>query len=402
VYEKVEGRIDDSVSEHERDFHIMVFLLKISIRDRHCQRRSAAVSGHFRSRDEGEFVEPRQSFPSIFCLEIHHSGLHCLCQTWLYAIANAIESCINGTSSIRTFDTTKLRTASGALDDHAIPTRLQLYPQSPLSLPKPGLIGVGLPGAGSGHPSDRRSMPPPMMPHRRNSNNASASASAAAPDGVRARKASFRKAWKQGTELAGETWSNVKNIGGGGGVGHGGNANSNRNSFVYDSTAAGTLQADNSGSAPQQSVENSALHRPGTSPLLPTTSPNSSYDLGQRGNMASWSGEESLSADSEIEKRVLEMVGLDGLGLGRIDVPNVQGQSQGLVNGRNGRDITPPETPVFRSNEGSMSTLGAEQVVDEVWDMKRLREIAERADNTKCADCGKSMRSSRWATISEY
>ena len=170
---------------------------------------------------------------------------------WLYAIANAIESCINGTSSIRTFDASRLRTQSGTLDDYAQPK-----------------LGLGSPSTPAlAH--NRRSMPPLGRNHSMDKER-------------RVRKTSFKNVLKQG----GEKWQNVVN-----GV-------TNRNSASFDIPRPVYTSS--------QSYEHSGRVTP------PTTTP--TIGLSPSRSIREWGYDaEDSTQDTVIEKRVLEMAGL-GLG----------------------------------------------------------------------------------------
>ena len=237
-------------------------------------------------------------------------------QQWLYAICNAIESCINGTSSVRTFDTTKLRSPSGSLDDHALPSR-RLFD------------GRGLPSIPGSPNANRRSMPPPRTPTGRMSPTS-------APIS-RQRQTSFKKKIRQSAEIAGEKWT----------------------SYL---------------SAPKNSVDIT-----GTSPSIPAShSPNSQVENGR-----------STPDNEFIAQRVLEMASL-GLGISSSTPPS-------------GKRIHSDGTPKSAEKSVDMtSSKSADRMdVPEVPDMAMLRAIAEAPANSRCADCGRGMKSSRWATLSE-
>ncbi|KAK8847482.1 hypothetical protein IAR55_005340 [Kwoniella newhampshirensis] len=297
---------------------------------------------------------------------------------WLYAICNAIESCINGTSSVRTFDASKLRTVSGSLDDHALPTRTKL------GLGFNGrVIGLGLPMPHGG----RRSMPP-------------------TPTGVRpgeveenrTRKTSLKKVLKQ----SGERLSNA--VTGGGGSGHTGDR-SHRNSFgaSLDLPRPSFIKGGSSRSSlPLSTPETDTI--PSSSGLsTPTTI---STPPAQASGRPSW-------ADGEIEKRVLEMAGL-GLGLGPSALDGggeSPGSAKRRVKSEAVRKIDHQQEEDQRSPGGQGMTrsksddrhpagVGQGEVVEGTFDITELKRIAELEGNRTCADCGKSMRASRWATTS--
>ena len=171
---------------------------------------------------------------------------------WLYAIANAIESCINGTSSVRTFDSSRLRTQSGTLDDHAQPR-----------------LGLGSPSTPA--LNNRRSMPPLGRNHSMTDKER------------RVRKTSFKNVLKQG----GEKFQNVMN-----GVSY-------RNPTSFD--------------LPRPPISsNNSYDRPPGRITPPTTTP--SVGLSPSKSIREWGYDaEDSTQDTVIEKRVLEMAGL-GLG----------------------------------------------------------------------------------------
>nr|XP_019047066.1 hypothetical protein I302_03673 [Kwoniella bestiolae CBS 10118]OCF25996.1 hypothetical protein I302_03673 [Kwoniella bestiolae CBS 10118] len=280
---------------------------------------------------------------------------------WLYAICNAIESCINGTSSVRTFDASKLRTVSGSLDDHALPARGKL-----------GLgfnsraIGLGFPIP----PNGRRSMPP--TPTESNTPDSSME--------KRTRKTSLKKVLKQ----SGEKLSNVVS----------GNSGGHRNSFGggLDLPRPVFGKAGSRSSLPLSTPELDRINMP--PPPVPISSR-------PRSNKGSW-------ADGEIEKRVLEMA---GLGLGEIpsarsgmeDSPN---SIKRRVKSEAVRKPTHPSRSGFHASDTGGEPMNRSRSQDNNpsneggLDMKELKRIAEVGGNRRCADCGKGMRSSRWASIS--
>ncbi|OCF45792.1 hypothetical protein I317_00280 [Kwoniella heveanensis CBS 569] len=300
---------------------------------------------------------------------------------WLYAICNAIESCINGTSSVRTFDASKLRTVSGSLDDHALPARSKL-----------GLgfnsraIGLGFPLPSNG----RRSMPPTPTEHT-------------LPDAAsekRTRKTSLKKVLKQ----SGERLSSA--MGGGGGSTH-------RNSFGggLDPPRPAFGKVGSRTSLPLTTPELDSIKMP-PPPVpvasTPTTNPIDSSE-GRSESNSSW-------VDGEIEKRVLEMAGL-GLGIGNTDTalaPSHPSDSPNSVKrrvkseavrkahhpSRAGYNASDSE-PMARSKSDDRQN-GQTDERDGKGGMVELRRIADLPMNTRCADCGKGMKSSRWATISTH
>ncbi|WWC68030.1 uncharacterized protein I206_101949 [Kwoniella pini CBS 10737] len=298
---------------------------------------------------------------------------------WLYAICNAIESCINGTSSVRTFDASKLRTVSGSLDDHALPARGKL-----------GLgfnsraIGLGFPVP----PNGRRSMPPTPTDNYHST-----------PESVerRTRKTSLKKVLKQ----SGERLSNV--VSGNSGY---------RNSFGggLDLPRPSYLKAGSRTSLPLSTPEMNKFdinHMP--PPPIPTSTRPKTNQVEEVATpqKGSW-------VDGEIEKKVLEMAGL-GLGLGDSPVERLEngnGESPNTVKRRvKSEAVRKPTHPsrsgyMNHSEGGGGETMGRSKSNDGTpdeggqFDMKELKRIADLDGNRKCADCGKGMRSSRWATIS--
>ncbi|WWD21573.1 hypothetical protein CI109_106059 [Kwoniella shandongensis] len=300
---------------------------------------------------------------------------------WLYAICNAIESCINGTSSVRTFDASKLRTVSGSLDDHALPTR------SKLGLGFNGrIIGLGLPMP----PGGRRSMPPtPTSAHSSDTGE------------KRTRKTSLKKVLKQ----SGERLSNAVT---GGGSGSGGDR-SHRNSFGagLDIPRPSFIKGGSSRSSlplstpEMETIPNSDATSISTSTATPPA---------QTSGRPSW-------VDGEIEKRVLEMAGL-GLGLGPSSPSGAGGDSPGSAKRRvkseavrrtsnqpddelqhpGGQMLTRSRSD-DKPHASEIAGPGLEQGAATL-DLAELRRITELEGNRKCADCGKNMKASRWATIS--
>ena len=216
----------------------------------------------------------------------------------MYAICNAIESCINGQSSVRTFDQTKLRTASGALDDHALPR------------PHP-MHGLGLGGIGN-----RRSMP-------------------AHPEGRWAkptRKTSLKNAIRQSGER---------------------------------------LHKAVGGRSPALEIP---THYSGSRTPTPEGTPSSRF-----------SQHAPSVIDDEIEASVLAMAGV-GLDPQRRVFSEAGVHLSAIPSGGQKMERT-------RSAD--------EAAAAETTDAALLRRVAALPENLKCADCGKPMKASRWATISE-
>lgn len=216
------------------------------------------------------------------------------------------------------------------------------------------MIGLGLPlHQIPGSPGSRRSMPPPARPET---------------DGLskRQRKSSLKKVLKQ----SGDMLSSV--VGGG----QRQSIDSGRPPFL---ATVGRMGSKNSTSSGED-----AWHTP-----LTTTAQASPASSTSRPSDKSWHEEK---ADGDIEKRVLEMAGL-GLGLSSsTSSSNRRVQSEGVAKLSPGSSIARSQS----ANEESPIPK-----VAEVPDMKMLRRIADLPGNDRCADCGKGMKSSRWATLSE-
>ncbi|WRT64682.1 uncharacterized protein IL334_001616 [Kwoniella shivajii] len=327
---------------------------------------------------------------------------------WLYAICNAIESCINGTSSVRTFDASKLRTVSGSLDDHALPARGKL-----------GLgfnsraIGLGFPIP----PNGRRSMPPTPTEQTTPDHPFSLE--------KRTRKTSLKKVLKQSSEMLSNVvngnGSNRNSLGGGG---YGGALDLPRNVFGK----AGSRTSLPLSSTPEIDINKYDNDMP--PPPVPTSSrPKSKINtesLSHGKDTGIGIGDKAIAGtwvDGDIEKRVLEMAGLGlGLGMGSGDdhLPrNHPSDSPNSIKRRvKSEAIRKTPTHPSRAGYANLSEGGGEAInrskshddrnldfqpesdSTSTLDMKELRRIAGLESNSKCADCGKNMKSSRWATIS--
>lgn len=299
---------------------------------------------------------------------------------WLCAIANAIESCINGTSSVRTFDTSKLGTSSGALDDHALPAVRHLKPLG-LGFPLPSLPST---------PGSRRSMPPL-------SRNGSGSAKLMQDGDRRIRKTSFKNVLKQ----SGEKWSSVMN-----GV-------TNRNSASFDlprPTPYGDMppppppaQTHESMLPPiiipkdpdmEEGQSGSDRRTPPPNGPTPSSSLIMSTSPSSKSIRESWDGYDG-SHDTVIEKRVFEMA---GLGLG--DSPRSSASLARRVQSDTGSKLLDADTGTEISRSRSADIPRPEKPMPEMT-MKTLRELADSPQNAKCADCKKPTKASQWATLSE-
>lgn len=117
-------------------------------------------------------------------------------------------------------------------------------------------------------------------------------------------------------------------------------------------------------------------------------------------------GQGSTGVDGDIEKRVMEMAGL-GLGISPAGESSAAGRRiLSEAPRRAGAGLSPPEG-MTRSQSadtrlgGSVdASASSRNDMDPRWDMAMLRRIVEKPGNSQCADCGKNMKSSRWAAIS--
>jgi hypothetical protein len=277
---------------------------------------------------------------------------------WLYAIANAIESCINGTSSVRTFDATRLRTSS-ALDDHAVP----LHTKN---------LGLGFPIPAT--PGNRRSMPP-LGRHTSFNGNGDRER--------RIRKTSFKNVLKQG----GEKWQSVVN----------GVTNRNSSSFDIPRPMPANLNR-NSGIGHEEEGQGVAIiPGPGAGGRITPTPPNSTTpgsgitaSPSSKSVLETWGHGGDSTEDTVIEKRVLEMAGL-GLGSSPRSASLARRvQSEGVRH-----------LEINNSHAGSeMSRSRSAETMPEMT-MKVLRELADNPSNSRCADCKKPTKASQWATLSK-
>lgn len=226
----------------------------------------------------------------------------------------------------------------------------------------------------SNTPGARRSMPPPARP-----------SIITDPADRRQRKPSLKKVLRQSAEIAGEKWNHVLN---------------HRNSSGFDLPRASFLaQAgrSNSGQMPMPSTAEEVV-RPTSTPLEKSTTSQTTHTSqttqSRISDRSSWCDEDG---QDEIEKRVLEMAGL-GIGAS---------PGSTAIDRRAVSDI-PPRTPSHRDTNAPTDmarTRSAEipphLAVKEQVDMKLLRKIADMPENSQCADCRRSMKSSRWATLSK-
>lgn len=219
--------------------------------------------------------------------------------------------------------------------------------------------------------NSRRSMPPPARPPI--SGDAE----------KRQRKPSLKKVLRQSAEIAGEKWNNVLN---------------HRNSSGFDLPRPSFLAQTGRSSSSKTSTGAEDTARP-TSVALDAsatshTTQNSQTTRSQFSDKSSWCDDEG---QDEIEKRILEMAGL-GLGgspgSSSIDRRAVSDVPIRTVNKRDSQATM----DMARTRSAEIPPLPpAKQQVD----MKTLRSIADLPENSQCADCRRSMKSSRWATLSK-
>ncbi|BEI89051.1 uncharacterized protein CcaverHIS019_0204130 [Cutaneotrichosporon cavernicola] len=250
-------------------------------------------------------------------------------RTWIYTICNAIESCINGTSTVRSSDR---RPAEDS-----------------------GSVSVGNIGEGIGAMSikDRRKSTGSKKKPTRQSIGALGIVPPPPPRGEepRKRRTSLKSRLKQGAEAAGDRLSTV--------VG-----------------------------AKRSSVDFERLAFLAPAARMPSYNASSSTSASRR---ASWYSED------DIERRVLEMAG-------------VEAASQRTSSSRPG---TAPSGS-GRTRSDASATRGCLAVVEparrpspspaleasEALCMADLHSLAATGANTRCADCGRATKTSRWATLS--
>lgn len=212
------------------------------------------------------------------------------------------------------------------------------------------------------------------------------------PGHPRERQTSFKKALRQSAEMAGEKWKDVllspRSPDGNGKQGflapHSGLRSSSSHSAI--SSAGGRYP-----SPPPPKSDGSHDSQPTQSKIS---------DTGDQSGVGDTSWYE-VDADGEIEKRVMEMAGL-GIGLSPNNSPNnvdrrVRSEGRGVLGSTAGgvRDVGEEMTRSKSAEVPSQERKGRKL------DMETLRWVAGLPGNTVCADCGKSTKASRWATISE-
>ncbi|UOH84167.1 hypothetical protein LQV05_000961 [Cryptococcus neoformans] len=299
---------------------------------------------------------------------------------WLYAICNAIESCINGTSTVRTIDQAKARGPSGAYDDHALPTRSKYnlgFSARNLSLGFVPLVQTG-----------RKSMPPTPV-------------EATSPE-ARIRKTSLKKVLKQ----SGERFTNA----------------------MTGAASSVNLAAHTADQPPEKAKRNSfgglevprpTFGRAGSRQSLPAPAPDR-QPLQQQFNqllppISTPPGAKSSWADNDIESRVLKMPGLglgasppsrSGGGHGVLPLAESPSSTKRRVKSEAIRKPHANKHKLAQHQDGegltrSKSDDGSKMLVEDLADDKKeLKRIASEEGNSRCADCHGGMKASRWATIS--
>jgi hypothetical protein len=274
--------------------------------------------------------------------------------------------------------------------------------------------------------------------------------------GLRRRKSSFKKVLRSSKELAGlagEKWANVvQGVQGRSGTTSASATTPNGSPYLDGSAMLSNLDIprtgrpapvhrDSSGSSTRspgivrEETRSSFSASHGNASVANGYSdgrrtPTSALGVGQNvvdvsaspaSRISSWSDRTRMSwydetqMDGEIEKRVLEMAGIGGTGTGsagsvqqrRVVSERIREGSELEVNGmtevaRTKSADVPRERVVQdggRTESEGMHSRGAGK--GEMADMRMLRRLADIEGNKKCADCGKGMKSSRWATLSE-
>lgn len=268
-------------------------------------------------------------------------------KTWIYALCNAIEACINGTSTLRSLNDVKKLAPPDFDDDDTLPVRKGSgQSDRDRRLPIPPAVKQN---------TSRHSLPAPPRP-------APPRGESSTPRGGQHRQ-SLKNRIKSSAELAGDKLGSKS----------GGKANRNsmdlqqRPAFMY---------------------ANSFNHR-----------------------------EEYYDMESDIERRVYEMAGLQRDARdAREQAPSSSGHSQVQHSQTSHSQQGQPQPQYPDTNLASLRALSPvlgspglppgmeEQTVDVEpvkLDKALLRQIADTGANARCADCGKRTKSSRWATQSE-
>lgn len=303
-------------------------------------------------------------------------------RTWIYTICNAIESCINGTSTVRGSDLHKMASSDSA------------------SIGSGGGVSVGNFGAGIGGTKSDKSSSRPKTKNGARSSMAMPPPSQPVPPRIeepRKGRTSLKSRFKHGAEMAGDKLSTV--VGGG-----------KRSSMDLERPAF--------------------LAQGGRMPSYNSSSLNS--------RRASWYD------DDDLERRVMEMAasgsstpaqtpGVGGGSGGPRSVtppPQPGAPAFGSKKSSSARPSTAPSSGLTHKNSllrrpGPNAGSGLREVENELapapapapvsalsipapppgaqerLDMSHLRRIASLGANQRCADCGRATKTSRWATLSE-
>jgi hypothetical protein len=254
-------------------------------------------------------------------------------RTWIYTICNAIESCINGTSTVRPSDRRAMEESGG-------------------------MSAVGNVGAGIGATStkDRRKSTGSKKKPARQSIGAMGMAPPPPPRGEepRKRRTSLKSRLKQGAEAAGDRLSTV--------------VGSKRGSVDLERPAF--------------------LAQGGRMPSYNTSSVNSTS------RRASW------YEDEDIERRVMEMAGMDAASQrSRSRRPGTAPSGDGRT--RSGGSAGRGRLAVVEPARRPSPSPGLEAAEPQL-SMDYLRHLAATGANARCADCGRATKTSRWATLSTF
>ena len=243
------------------------------------------------------------------------------------------------------------------------------------------------PGAGK-----RRSMPPPPR-------SPIYAESAPGVEAKRGRTPSFKKVLRQSAEIAGGKWNNVVNPRRSSGLDFPLPVTHQHQHQTSSTNTKSSMSTDETEQRPKPVTANPspAMSRAPTVPV--DRSPWHGGGGGDQGGI-------------DIENCVMEMAGL-GIGVSPRMRESQSSSSERRVHSDGAAKTMDTSVSVASVNDPSMirtrsadgqtepTKLSAEEYGEQL-DMKVLRRIADLPENRHCADCGKGMRSSRWATLSEY
>lgn len=206
----------------------------------------------------------------------------------------------------------------------------------------------------------------------------------------RPRKPSFKKVLRQSAEIAGERWQSVvigmRNT-------SGSDSGLPRPQFLGQGGRKGSKTSTLGSVSDEQYDGRTAMREEAE------RTPTSSGSKGARRDRSSFVGAGVEEVNGEIEKRVLEMA---GLGLGS-SVSSPEGgrrvKSEAVRVGIKGGTLM-ERSKSADAEKAAQQMDGVQGREEEVVDMKMLRRIADLPENQRCADCGKGMKASRWATLS--